>query len=114
MEINIRKVSILINVFFSLVFIIHVGFIGYKTLHPEVPEIVVYKKDLKEIDFPIVFRICAYESINGSERYRRFGYASEYNFFQGKSRFNSSVYGWNGHFENGSTLASAEGGIFND
>ena len=98
-----------INVFFSIVFITHVSSIGYHILYPDVPEIVVLKKYLHEIDFPITFRICAFEIENKYERYRKLGYDTDDDFFLGKSRFNESVYGWKGHHEDGSTLASVEG-----
>ena len=104
-----QKIIAFINVSFSFVFIIHVGFIGYTILYPEVPEIVVIKKSLHEIDFPITFRICAFEIEDKYERYNRIGYEHDDDFFLGKSMYNNSIYGWQGHLEDGSTIASVEG-----
>ena len=37
------------------------------------------------------------------------GYKRIYMFYMGKSKYNSSLFGWNGHVKNGSTLGSTEG-----
>ena len=100
-----------IYIFFSLVFVTHVGFIVYSMLYPDVPEIVVNVKNLNEIEFPFVFRICAFYIDDNDERYNKVGYKDSYEFFLGQSMFNGSVYGWNGHQENGSTLGTVEGDI---
>ena len=44
------KLTRLINTGFIIAFVVHVGFICYYILHPEIPETVVYKNDLKEIE----------------------------------------------------------------
>ena len=115
-----KKVIIVmsINVFFSIMFLIHFSSIGYRyrysTLNPEVPEIIVYKKNLNEIEFPMTFRICAYELNDAASRYQLFGYQSHWDFFQGKSMFNDTLYGWAGHDKNGSVLGNVEGEIFSN
>ena len=41
--------------------------------------------------------------------YEKVGYGHYGDFFRGKSMFNKSIYGWNGHRENGSVFGSTEG-----
>ena len=106
-----RSLISFIYIFFSLVFVIHVGFMGHKILYPEVPEMIVNIKNLGEIEFPILFQICAFDIDDNDERYNKVGYQHSYYFFLGKSMFNDSVYGWNGHQANGSTLDTVEGEI---
>ena len=101
-----------INVFFFIIFLAHISSIGYSTLYPEVPEIVVYKKNLNEVEFPMTFRICAYELRDAQSRYQSFGYESHWDYFQGKSMFNDTLFGWAGHDQNGSVLGKVEGEIF--
>ena len=45
----------------NIVFFTHVFFIGYNTVNPEVPSIINYKESLHDVDFPLVFKICADE-----------------------------------------------------
>ena len=42
-------------------------------------------------------------------RYTEYGYKDNFEFFYGRSTHNSSIFGWNGHTENGSILSSIEG-----
>ena len=98
-----------INVFFSIIFLIHISSIGYYTLYPEVPEIVVSKKNLNDIEFPMTFRLCAFELNDTVSRYQSYGYASYNDYFRGRSMFNATLHGWAGHDQNGSVLGSVEG-----
>ena len=109
MRCHAKVVVTSINVFFSIVFLVHISSIGYHTLYPEVPEIVVSKKNLNEIDFPITFRICAYDLKDTVSRYKSFGYAHYGDYFRGRSMFNDTLYGWAGHDQNGSVLGNVEG-----
>ena len=86
-----KKAVAFFDIFFSIIFLIHVSSIGYNILYPEVPEIVVQKRNLKEIDFPMSFRICVNELDDIRSRYQKFGYRHFYDFFRGKSMFNDSL-----------------------
>ena len=88
---------------------IHISSIGYAIFFPNLPEIRVYKKDLKDIEFPISFRICAYELTNKNERFKKMGYKSASNYFRGRSMFNESLVGWGGQTENGSNIGTIQG-----
>ena len=93
-----------INIIFVVGCLVHVGLNGYYILYPPLPEIKVYQVDLKNMDFPLTFKLCVTERENSYERYEKLGYRNDFNFFIGRSRHNRSLFGWNGHTENGSTL----------
>ena len=111
MRCNVEKVVAFINVLFSVIFLIHISTIIYNILYPEVPEIIVSKKSLNEIEFPMTFRICAFELNDTVSRYQSFGYADYAAYFRGQSMFNDTLYGWAGHDQNGSVLGNVEGEI---
>ena len=92
-----------------MVFFIHVGILTYKKVNPDLPEVKYYKKNIKDIDFPIAFQICIIENNNDAKKYWDLGYMDLFEFFNGNSRFNDSVVGWAGHTENGSSIGSVEG-----
>ena len=77
--------------------------------NPELPSIKTYKKKFTEIEFPLVFRICANEIEDSTERYKEYGYRFDYSYFIGQSIYNRSLIGWNGHTKEGGTIASIEG-----
>ena len=108
---TLTKLVYLVNLFFAIVCIIHVTQTLYSMIYPLHPEIRVYEKALKEVSFPILFKICGKEIKNASRRFNNFGYATEYNFYGGISKFskNTTIVGWNGHTENGSTIGSLTG-----
>ena len=101
-----------INSIFIIACLIHLCYLGYYVVNPEFPTITVDKVDLKDIDFPLIFRFCINEPSNGSFRFRNVGYEAYSYFHYGKSFFNQSIFGWKGHFENGSTFSSVEGNEF--
>ena len=94
-----------------LAFILHVSILVNNKLYPDLPDIQHYKKDLKEIDFPIAFKFCIEEKNNhkSNEKYRHLGYNDLFYFYYGRSMFNDSIVGWAGHTKNGSTIGSVEG-----
>ena len=63
----------------------------YTILYPEIPEILVSKKNLNEIEFPMTFRICAFELNDTVSRYQSFGYAHYGDYFRGRSMFNRAT-----------------------
>ena len=107
----LKRLNILLNAIFSLAFCIHMSFIGHQTLFPEVPEIVVYKKDLSKVTFPILFRICLFENKDKAERFAKYGYKDINGYFLGVNKYNSSIVGWKGHSINGSAAWSVEGNV---
>lgn len=109
---TMKKVQITFHFILTLACFIHVLLIGYKMYYPNLPEIKVYKRDLKEIEFPFSFLLCAYNLQNDTVKYSKFGYKDEVDFFRGRSKFNNSLVGWGGHAENGSHIGTVEGLIF--
>ena len=104
-----QKLTMLMNVMCFIIFIIHISTICYHSIYPDVPEIVVYKKDLSEIEFPLLFRICLFENENKNHRFHKYGYEGVRSFFSGLSMYNSSIVGWAGHTKNGSSRGSVSG-----
>ena len=109
-----QKVQIIINRLFTIVLLIHVLLIGENLMFPGNPNVRVERKDLKDIKFPLAFKLCVSSSSqqdDGDEfkNYEKFGYNSSYHFFRGVSMFNGSMRGWNGHTRNNSSLGSVKG-----
>ena len=102
-----------LNLVFVVVFIVHITTIVYQDLYPSNPNIKTYSKDLKDIEFPISFKLCVGERENASKKFQRLGYKNEMDFYHGRSRFNDTIFGWNGHTENQSTLGSIKGWLIN-
>ena len=78
-------------------------------LYPRLPSIRKFETNLKKIKFPLSFRICLSEQDDNSASYKKLGYADDFDFFFGKSRYNNSLFGWNGHTKDGGTIESTEG-----
>ena len=106
---NWKNIVLMINLSLFLLCIAHITMNGFFILYPDLPEIKVYKTNLKNIDFPLAFKFCVKEIENSLDRYTRHGYASDYDFFWGRSMFNKSLFGWGGHLANGSSIADVKG-----
>ena len=106
------RLSIIINFVFTLVFLVHAAFIGHGIKYPVQPSIKLYSKDVNELDsFPISFKICVKELENPSERYKKVGYSTVWNFFKGLPDSSGSLVGWSGN-KTGNTRTTAEGTDF--
>lgn len=104
-----KRIETFFNTLFMIACIIHVSFIGYYIINPELPEIKIYSKTLKDIDFPIVFRLCKNKLTNlNHSKYDEIGYKDTKSFFKGISKYNWKHFGWNGHTLNGSVIGSFE------
>ena len=90
--------------------VVHLIYITYFEINPAIPEIVVSRTNIEDLEeFPITFKICA-EETNNIERYKKVGYDGFANFYEGLlSTDNYSTIGWYGHMQNGSTYTSTEG-----
>ena len=104
----ISKIGTFLSTSFTIACIIHVAFIGYNIIYPEFPEIKIYSKDLKEIGFPLVFRLCAQEHQNPDEKYQKIGYKNAKEFFIGRSIYDWKHFGWNGHKNGGKVIGTLE------
>ena len=67
----------------------------------------IFEGYLRDIDFPAIFKICILPGFDLAELHS-VGYDSPRKYFNGDSHFNSSIIGWAGHRENGSTYGTVE------
>ena len=104
MNINFRLIRPILHVALVVACVFHIGLNAFNELYPDLPSVKQYKTDLSNIDFPVSFTICVRENFNETERYKAFGYKREWEWFDGKSNSREGVFGWNGDFENGSSL----------
>ena len=105
---NMKSLKFILYTILSVSCLVHILLIGHQLLHPNLPDTRVYKKYLKEIEFPISFRICAYNLSSATRKYENVGYRYAYDFFRGRSMYNRSLVGWGGHTKNGSYIGSVE------
>ena len=88
-------------------FLVHVSLVAFNSMNPANPSINVYHKKLEKLEyFPISLKLCAKKASSVDNVFRKFGYSHDYKFFIGKSYYNASIKGWNGHTRNGTTIAS--------
>ena len=104
-----KSIPIIMNLIFASVFSIHIAIIGYRSVYPENPSVRVYDKDLKDIEFPLSFKICVSEKANALKRYQKIGYEDIFNFFEGRPIYNESFFGWAGRDRNKPTLGTVKG-----
>jgi hypothetical protein len=87
--------------------LLHLGFVfwhGY--IQPSQTNTVVKESNLKDIDFPVVLKICAAPGFNDSAL-KEAGYDDAGYYFGGWSRYNSSILGWAGH----TNTSGVQGGV---
>ena len=97
--------------FKSLIFIscfVHAIFIAYDLICPTDTVLRFEQRNLDDIEFPIIFKVCITPGFNISEL-QEAGYKSIWYYFTGTSKYSENIYGWSGHTENGSTISSAKG-----
>lgn len=64
------------------------------------------KRNLTDLEFPMVVKICINPSYNDTELYD-VGYTYTWDYFAGISRYNSSLIGWAGHTSDGKVFSNA-------
>ena len=109
---HIKSLLYLVNSIFTIVCLLHIMSTLHSNINPTHPEIIVYERELKDISFPILLKVCGKERDNSSQRFRNYGYEDESAFLGGFSKFNNMIVGWNGHTENGTTIGPLKGKIF--
>ena len=103
-----KQIDIFINSIVIVVCIVHISLTGYHALVPDLPSIRIQDKTLNEIEFPIFIQMCVLE-IEKTDIFTEFGYEHDMDFYFGKSAYNQSLFGWNGHLKNGSTIGPIQG-----
>lgn len=89
---------------FCCVFI-HMSLVIEQELHPTEVKTKTEIRPLREMEFPAVFKVCVKPSFN-EEEIRNVGYDSVYHYFNGKSKYNSSIHGWAGHTKDGKVFSN--------
>ena len=62
-------------------------------MNPNLPTVKFHEKHLKDIKFPLSFRICLQDLTRNTEKFMKIGYRNYNDFFRGQNRFNSSIIG---------------------
>ena len=103
-----KRIDFVMNFIIVVVCIVHISLTGYNVLFPDLPSIRIQDKSLKDIELPLLIQMCVSE-IEKTDIFTHFGYDNEIEFYFGKSIYNDSLFGWNGHLPNGSTIGNIEG-----
>ena len=101
---DFKFITPVLNAVLVVACVTHIGINAYYELYPDIPSVREYKTDLGKIDFPVSFKICLKEIENRTERYEKYGYENHWDFFYGNSKIRKHFVGWNGDFENKSSL----------
>ena len=104
-----NNLVIISNIVFFCCFLVHISLNGYYILYPSLPEIKRTNVNLKDINLPLSLKVCVSEISNSYERYSNFGYKYAFTFFEGRSTYNESLFGWAGHSKDGSTREEISG-----
>ena len=104
-----KSIPKIVNLIFAIVFFIHIAIIGYRRAYPENPSVRVYDKDLKDIEFPLSFKIRVREQNDVKQRYQKIGYKHNDDFFRGQPSDDTLYFGWAGRGRNKSTLGTVTG-----
>ena len=104
MDINFHKISPIINFVLAVACLSHISINAYNILYPEIPSLKVYERELRNIDFPVSFKLCVKEIYNKTKRYKDYGYKDNWKFFFGQSNIRRGHVGWNGDFKNGTSV----------
>ena len=88
---------LLANIACFIAFTVQFGNVFVGNIWPQHTNTHMEEKKLLDIDFPVIFKICVRPGFN-STAFWELGYKrTPWQFFTGRSRFNSSIYGWAGH-----------------
>ena len=98
------------HIIFTLAFVVHISKIAYDLKYPQYPSIRIKKTEIRNIDFPVVFKICIKGDQN-TNTFRKLGYWNRHRVFIGDSMFNNSLVGWNGHTKDFLTLMPVGGKV---
>ena len=81
-------------------------------LNPEEPSVRTYETDLKNIPFPLTFKICIEAGMEYTKYLNtslNFGYANIKRFYKGMWLKDKSIRGWTGFNEDATPLNSTKG-----
>ena len=107
-EFNRIVMKWIINGSLSVACLIHISIILHNYLNPDHSSVFIHDEKLRDLEFPLIFKFC-FNQEDASSLFQSWGYETFNDFYRGISMFNSSLVGWNGHSEHGSSLAATEG-----
>jgi hypothetical protein len=87
---------LLVHVVCAAALLFQLGHVLEGYIHPTVTNTGVEERDLKDLDFPVMLKVCATPGFNESAL-REVGYGSVLRYFEGTSMYNKSIVGWAGH-----------------
>ena len=93
---SIHTLNRLFLIICCFAFIFQVYGIIQEWIHPSQTATQVSEKNIKGIDFPVIFKICP-DPAFVLGLLRKEGYRDVFSYFRGESKFNKSIYGWAGH-----------------
>ena len=92
------------------IFIIQTFLLTMEHVNPTQTETHLEHIKLSEITFPAIFKFCFKNGFN-LEKLRASGYRNVLEYFEGRSKYNRSLFGWAGHTENGSVGFGIQGNL---
>ena len=95
-----KRVFGLVNICCGVALIIQVCLITEGYFWPDITHTDSYQEELHEIEFPVLFRVCIEPGFVEAELIQA-GYDDFSEYFHGRSRHNTSIFGWSGHMKNG-------------
>ena len=107
-----KNPMVVMHVCCFVAFTIQMGLLAMNQINPLETVSHIKEMNLDDIDFPVVFKICIKPAFNISELHK-VGYKSIWGYFKGQSMYNASIYGWGGHYKNGTSIGTVEGEVLN-
>ena len=104
-----RNIVNLVYSICTIIFLVQICWITSDFIWPDTFNTVSYKEELNAHDFPAVIRVCVIPGFDEKQLFEA-GY-EDLHYFDGRSRLNSSIYGWTGHYKDRKNNLSAEGGL---
>ena len=90
----------LINLGCFIAFIVQFSCLIFEQIEPTGTEVFREQKELQEIEFPIIFRLC-FKNAFDLDEIKEAGYNGVYYYFMGQSVYNKNLFGWAGHTKDG-------------
>ena len=100
--------KLLIKLAGFLCYLVHMYFIFYNQVFPSETFTRLEEKQLDDIEFPVIFKLCVNPALNMTEL-KSAGYENIWKYFVGQSAYNTSLYGWGGHSSLGTPKQSVRG-----
>ena len=104
----LRQSWVLIYAMCLVAFLYQLGTLIYSYANPNQTITKIEKKNLNEMKFPVIFKICIKPGFD-TEELLRTGYKQAARYFVGESRYNKTLVGWAGHTEEGGIIGDVEG-----